>query len=508
MQAPLIEQFVFNEQTLQAIVEHLPQAVVLVDTDGRLVLANGAAEALFGFNVSTVRDGNHLTYGSMFLADGITPCPKDELPLSRALAGDAIQDQELFLRSNRCPDGRWIAANATPLRNGESKLIGAMLICQDRSQAREAEAHREILLRAARESETQHRLLSESVPQLVWTCRPDGYCDYLNSRWVEYTGVLEGRHHGDGWLDVLHPDDRERVLEAWATAVEGGRPYDVEYRIRNAEGGYRWFKARGLPFRDADGRLVRWFGTSTDIDDQKRIEQKLARQSAELARSNADLQQFAYIAAHDLREPLRTIGSFTQLLTRNLPEEVRSSTSDLTDHIGAGVARMDALIGGLLSYATISAADPKQTRVDCGAVLRSALLDLDTSIQETDSEIISQPLPMVLGDKFALVRLFENLIGNALKYRSGEPPRIEIWAEAEDAYWRFAVKDNGLGIDARYHEQIFGLFTRLHGRRFSGIGLGLAYCKKIVEKHHGRIWVESASGEGATFFFTLPADNA
>lgn len=502
-QAQLIEQLVFGEQTLRSIVDHMPDALIVADREGSFVLFNAAATELLGAGTRDVGNQDSTAFG-VFLADGVTLCPSGDLPLTRALSGESVRNCELFIRNAVKPQGMWVNASASPLRDSQGALIGAVLVCHDATERKTAEIYRDLPLRAVLESEAQHRLLSESVPQLIWTCRPDGYCDYLNTRWVEYTGVPEEQQHGDGWMNALHPDDRARARQAWLAAVNTNEPFDVEYRIRNVDGVYRWFKARSLAFRDMSGKVVRWFGTSTDIDDQKRIEQKLARQSEELARSNADLQQFAYIAAHDLREPLRTIGSFTQLLARKLPEDVKFTTRELTEHIGAGVARMDALIGGLLSYAMVSTTDRSPTLVDCEAVLRAALLDLEASVCETRGVVVCTSLPTVSGDETSLLQLFQNLIGNALKYRGAEPPRIEISAENCGTCWRFRVQDNGLGIDAKYHEEIFGLFTRLHGRQFAGIGLGLAYCKKIVEKHHGRIWVESAVGKGSTFYFTLP----
>ncbi len=506
-----IAQFVFSDETLRSIIEYMPEAIAVVDCEGHFVVFNGAARDILGIEPGTEPRGAAADQCSVacgvFLTDRVTPCPSEDLPLTRALRGEAVQDRELFIRNADKSRGCWVHASASPLRDADGVLIGAVLVYRDVSEQKEAELQRDLLHRAVLESEEVHRLLSESVPQLVWRCRADGYCDYLNSRWEEYTGLPETEHLGFKWINALHPDDRERTREAWLAAVRGERAYDIEYRMRNAEGAYRWFKARASAVHDSSGHIARWFGTSTDIDDQKRIEQKLAEQSEVLARSNAELQEFAYIVAHDLREPLRTIGGFTQLLARKLPEDVKAARGDLLRHIEGGVERMDALIGGLLAYAVVSATEAERRPVACDSVLQSALLDLEGTVRETGATITSEPLPTVLGDEIALLQLFQNLIGNALKYRGTEAPRIEISAEQCGAYWQFRVKDNGLGIAREYHEEIFGLFKRAHSRKFEGIGLGLAYCKKIVDKHRGRIWVESEPGSGSTFFFTLPVQS-
>lgn len=499
-----VAQFVFSDETLRSIIEYMPEAIAVVDCEGRFVLFNRAAAQILPTGPQDVATGS-LSEG-VFLPDRVTRCLPEDLPLARALQGESVRDRELFMRNAHKPRGCWVHASASTLRDSDGALIGAILVYRDVSERKEAELQRDLLHRAVLESEEVHRLLSESVPQLVWRCRADGYCDYLNSRWEEYTGLPETEHLGYNWINALHPDDRERTREAWMAAVRGECAYDIEYRMRNADGEYRWFKARASAVHNSSGQIVRWFGTSTDIDDQKRIEEKLAQQSEVLARSNAELQEFAYIVAHDLREPLRTIGGFTQLLARKLPDDVKAARGELLRHIESGVERMDALIGGLLAYAIVSGKEAERRPVACDSVLQSALLDVAGTVQETEATIISGPLPTVLGDEIALVQLFQNLIGNALKYRGTEPPRIEIRAEQCGACWQFQVKDNGLGIDREYHEEIFGLFKRAHSRKFEGIGLGLAYCKRIVEKHRGRIWVESEPGKGSTFFFALPAE--
>ncbi len=356
---------------------------------------------------------------------------------------------------------------------------------------------------ALRESEERYRLLAESVPQLVWSCDANGQCDYLSSQWGAYTGIPEADQLGYAWLQVVHPEDRERAFEIWREAVEGRGEYDLDYRIRRYDGEYRWFKTRGRLLRSAMGGISKWIGTCTDVDDQVRAER-------ELRRANQDLEQFAYSASHDLREPIRNVTLYSQLLQRRYSGKLDSDGEQCLDHVIEGSKRINLLVDDLLAYAKAAIENDRKDEdevSDANAVLKDALSILSVSIQENDAAITSQPLPTIRIKQAPLEQLFQNLVGNAIKYRKDdEPPRVDVSASRDGAHWRFAVKDNGIGIDPRYQTLIFGLFKRLHGRgKYGGTGLGLAICQKIVDRYGGRIWVESQPGEGAIFYFTLPA---
>ena len=241
---------------------------------------------------------------------------------------------------------------------------------------------------------------------------------------------------------------------------------------------------------------------------EERVAERTAaaeQKTAELQRSNQELEQFAYVASHDLQEPLRAVRSFTQLIEERIRPTLDSETTVYFDQVLGGVARMHALINDLLSYARVGRTTLTRGRVDFGAVLEAALADLGPSLKECDGRVMHGPMPVVVGDGDRLGQLIRNLITNAIRFRSSEPPRIEISAERRGDGWQFAVRDNGIGIDPRHHERIFVIFQRLHGRDRPGTGIGLAICRKIVEMYGGKIWVQSELGKGATFFFTLPA---
>jgi two-component system sensor histidine kinase/response regulator len=243
-----------------------------------------------------------------------------------------------------------------------------------------------------------------------------------------------------------------------------------------------------------------------------RLEQEIAtveRQARELARSNEELERFAYIASHDLQEPLRTVQSYTQLLARRYENKLDASAQEFIGFITEGVSRMQSLIVDLLSFSRLNSQGRKPEPLAGDSVLEEALSGLQVFIGENGAEITSDPLPTVVADRSQLRQVFQNLVSNAIKFRRDEPPRIHVGARRDGPDWVFTVRDNGIGIEPRHFERIFVVFQRLHSRdRYPGTGIGLALCKRIVENHGGRIWVESQPGHGSTFCFTLPAAEA
>jgi signal transduction histidine kinase len=243
-----------------------------------------------------------------------------------------------------------------------------------------------------------------------------------------------------------------------------------------------------------------------EITERKRSEEELARRTRELARSNAELEQFAYVASHDLQEPLRMVTSYVQLLARRYAGRLDADADQFIAYAAEGAIRMQTLICDLLALSLVEAGRDEMAEVDSGAALKQAMERLNHEIGEQEAVITHDPLPTVVADDTQLGRLFEHLLGNAIKFRGEEPPRVSVKAERSGSNWLFSVSDNGIGIEPEYFDRIFRLFQRLNNReQYPGTGIGLAECRKIVERHGGGIWVESEPGSGATFFFTLPA---
>jgi len=349
------------------------------------------------------------------------------------------------------------------------------------------------------ESEGRFRQLANAMPQIVWSADADGRFDYYNERWYEYSGFPRDSLSEDGWEPIVHPSDRATCTEKWNASIASGEPYHTEHRFWDrTERRWRWFMGRALPARDLTGAIIKWFGTWTDIDDQKRVED-------ELRRANQDLEQFAYSASHDLQEPLRSIKIYGELLYNRYGGKLDGQAFEFLDYLRSGASRMESLVRDLLAYTQVSRLEAIEA-ADAGEALAATLANLDGAIYESGATVTYGPLPTVQVHTTHLRQLFQNLIGNAIKYSRPETETvIHVSCERQNASWVFSVRDNGIGISPEYKERIFGLFKRLHtGDEYSGTGIGLAICQRIVERYRGRIWVESEPGEGSTFFFSIP----
>jgi len=513
----------------------------------------------------------------------------------------------------------------------------------------------------AEANERALRSLSENIPQQIWTATPDGALDFVNAVTVKYFGGSAEDVLGGGWQAMVHPDDLPSAVVRWTHSLGSGDEYVVEFRLRRADGEYRWHLGRALPQRDTEqgpshGKIARWIGTNTDVHDRrllterqlelelrdrqvrhmalradvsaalsagdlgkmlssvaaavlqhlavstvevwtvdamgqslelgaqagavrhapdarvalgagdvgriagsqapvleggfagyplvlaersvgvvavygavelapdmleavasvadtlaqgierKRAEDALALHVRELARSNAELERFAYVASHDLQEPLRMVGSYTQLLGRRYQGKLDSDADEFIAFAVDGVERMRALINDLLAFSRVGTRSAEMAPVALAVPLAEAMANLQIALKESAAEVVVAELPTVTADVRQLVQLFQNLMGNALKFSGDGKPRIEVGAERIGDEWRISVRDHGIGIDPAFFDRLFVVFQRLHNRsQYAGNGIGLAICKKIIERHGGRIWVESSLGDGATFYFTLRA---
>ncbi|MGD9714984.1 MAG: PAS domain-containing protein, partial [Thermomicrobiales bacterium] len=362
-----------------------------------------------------------------------------------------------------------------------------------------------------RDSEERFRFLAQAVPQIVWITRPDGYHEYYNGRWYDYTGLTPEESIGYGWSKPLHPDDLERSKLRWEQSTNTGEEYEIEYRFRRSDGEYRWFLGRALPVRDETGQIVRWFGTCTDIDDKKRqaetlenlilertlklreeieeriaAEKKVAEMVTELRRSNGELEQFAYVASHDLQEPLRKIQAFGDRLTVRCREILDDQGRDYIDRMQSSAARMQQLINDLLVYSRVSTRGQQIRMVDLNETAQNVASDLEGRILQAGSgaRVDIGPMPTVPADALQMRQLLQKLIGNALKFsRPNVPALVTVSARLIDGddgqKCRIEVADNGIGFDEQYLDRIFQVFQRLHGRgTYEGTGVGLAICRK------------------------------
>ena len=352
--------------------------------------------------------------------------------------------------------------------------------------------------KALEESEERFHDLADNIPNLAWMADATGWIFWYNTQWFDYTGTTLEEMKGWGWQKVHHPDYIESITEEWESNIKAGKPYDNIFPLKGKDGKYRWFLTRVTPIRDEQGKLLRWFGTNTDITELKQSEE-------ELKRSNIELERFAYVSSHDLQEPLRMVTLYSQLLERRYKDNLDNDANDFIEYIVEGAIRMRQLIDDLLEYSRVTSQAKEFEKVDLEKVLDVVLHNLAMPIQENNVTIFHDSLPTVFVDKNQMVQVFQNLINNAIKFHGQNTPNIYISTQKDDQKWKFAVKDNGIGIEQKHQKQIFKVFKRLHTREeYPGTGIGLSITQKIISHHGGQIWVESEPGKGSKFYFTIP----
>lgn len=429
---------------------------------------------------------------------------KDKELASRLLQGSIpyFSMEKRYIRK----DGRiiWINLTASMVRSQDGKPLSFLGMIEDITERKRAEE-------ALRKSEERLKKSEEIAGLGSWEL--DVVENILTwSDEVYRIFGLQPREFGatyQAFLDAVHPDDRAAVDNAYSVSVkEGKNTYEIEHRVvRKSTGEVRYVHEKCEHFRDESGRIVRSVGMVHDITGHKHAEQERERLLSELQRSNKELEQFAYIASHDLQEPLRMVASYVQLLEHKYKGRLDEHADKYIHYAVDGAARMQKLIEGLLAYSRISRRGAEFKPVDLNTVFSAAISNLSVTIRESHAGVSKDDLPTVSGDETQLVQLFQNLIGNGIKYgKKGQTAQVQVSAKREGQYYTVSIRDNGIGIESKYYDTIFQIFQRLHSDdEYTGTGIGLALCKRIVERHCGRIWVESVPGEGSVFLFTIPA---
>lgn len=387
----------------------------------------------------------------------------------------------------------WIKESGVPRFDAAGTFLGYRGTGADITAAMESAHRMHMLTRAVEQS-----------PVSVVITDLDRNIQYVNPKFLEATGYAQDDVLGNKpslLKSGLTPEDHYQDLNA---TLERGEQWRGEFVNRRKDGSLYWEQASIQPIRNLEGRVTNYLGIKVDITQRKLAEERHQALLAELKRSNQDLEQFAYVASHDLKQPLRQISSFATLLERRLGETADGDVRDYLNYLTDGAKRMQALVNDLLDYSRVSHRPLHNDDVDMNQIVAAALSLLQAPIAESAARIECGTLPPVRGDRSQLEHLLQNLVGNALKYRAADrPPVIMIACDDQGV---FSVADNGIGIPADQAERVFMIFQRLHAAQaYEGTGIGLAVCRKIVERHGGRIWLESAgAGQGSTFFFTLP----
>jgi PAS domain S-box-containing protein len=476
-----------RHELVEAVVESAPNAIVVVDLDGSIVLVNRQAEQLFGYAREDLfgrsvdmlvpdRYRGHHTYRTGFMSE----------PRKRAM-GAGRDLYALHRDGGEVP----VEIGLTPIHTPQGSFVLSSIV--DITERRRAEE--------------RFRMAVEASPNAMVMIDSKGRIVLVNTETEAVFGYTRAELLGQSVemlvpprFRVSHPSYRGRFFAAPQPRPMGaGRDL---YGLRK-DGTEIPVEIGINPIETDDGLMV--LSAIVDITQRKRAERALAAQAEELARSNAELEQFAYVASHDLQEPLRAVAGCLQILQQRVEGKLDARDNELVTHAVEGATRMQQLIDGLLALSRVGTRGGKFEPVDLNDALHAAIENLSSAIAETGATITPCELPTVVADKTQMIQLFQNLLGNALRYRAaGRAPVIDVGADADVRGWTIRVRDNGIGIEPQHFERIFRVFQRLHTRtRYPGTGIGLSICQKIVERHGGRIWVESEPDRGSTFLFHL-----
>lgn len=481
------------ERLLYRIVNSVPAAIYVRDNMGKVVLENSEYQRIRPFlskqmNRSQKDENGHAVLNKTEL---------ESLEFEKSVETEAtvsIRDEP-----------RTYLQSTFPLFDGNHNAIGVCGLWFDITVKKRFQ---DLLV----ESQQNFRTLADGVPAIVWSADSDGKIDYFNKRWFEYTGLGEKESLGLGWTQVVHHEDLEQTQSAWAKSLKTGHQFSIQHRVLGADGIYRWHLVRGLPALLGSKKVQKWFGSSIDIDEQKKksetLEKLVADRTQALLQSNRELEAFTYSVSHDLRAPLRSMDGFSQLLLEKYSDSIDETGKTYLNKVRNASRNMAGIIDDLLTLSRISRTEIVRENVDLSEVVRMLLEEKRANDSHRKVDIRIEPGITVLGDTSLLRIALNNLVENAWKYTSKKnQARIDFFSERKNDQRVFVVRDNGAGFDMQHADSLFKAFHRLHSAaEFPGTGIGLITVQRIVERHGGSIWAYAEPDKGASFYFTLEAE--
>lgn len=503
------------------IVQGLPVAVFTCDAEGKIMLYNSKAIDLWGKEPKVSQDVWY-QFWKIYKING-TALTENETALSKILRGVTAKVSEDLLLENINGKRRIIKFYPQAIFDNGGKIIGAVNMLIDITESQIAE-------QKLRESEARFRIVADTAPVMIWMTDVNGNCIFINKNWSKFTGIAINDALKNGWTSVVHKDDIEGTSAAFKKAHVNYSSYMHELRIKRKDGNYNWILDHAVPRYSPEGEFLGYIGSSIDIEKEKNIKQQLEnhvkertvaleKSNNELLRINKELEQFAYVSSHDLQEPLRKIQTYSQLLSSKM-EDAKEEEKNYLLKINNSAQRMSCLIKDLLDFSRVSKIDEQFVDTDLNKMLKNIIDDFELLIKQRNVKINIQNLPIIKAIPVQLNQLFYNLISNAIKFSEEEPiidisfsiptkedfHHYKLGANIKNKkYIKITVKDNGIGFDQKYAEQVFIIFQRLNDRsKFAGTGIGLAICKKIIENHNGFIFAESVVNKGAKFSLFLP----
>jgi PAS domain S-box-containing protein len=521
-----------QREQLLVTLESISDGVIATDREGRVTFLNPVAQALTGCTGAEAQGRPLEAVFRIANAEIREPVENPVASVLRTGQVVGLANHTVFL--DKGGTERPIEGSAAPIMDVKRVTSGVVLVFRDVSERKRwerfQENHQKELERqvqegiaALRSSEEQFRLLVEGTTDYaIFMLDPQGRVRSWNPGAGRIKGYRADEIIGQHFSCFYPAEDKAKAAHALEVARTTGRFEGEGWRVRK-DGSRFWANVILTALHDENGQLLGFSKITRELTEAKRAEEALRAVNADLEnrvrerthelrravedlnRSNLDLAQFAYAASHDLQEPLRAVSGCAQVLQRRYRGRLDERADELIAHTVDGVSRMQTLINGLLAYSRVGSRGRAFGATDCNAVLEGAVANLASAVAGAGAVVTHDLLPVVRADPGQLTQLFQNLVGNAVKFHGADPPRVHVGAGRRAGEWLFTVADNGIGIPAEYFERIFAVFQRLHTRdEFPGTGIGLALCKKIVERHGGRIWLESEPGRGSTFFFTIP----
>jgi PAS domain S-box-containing protein len=498
-----------SEERFRSAFSSASIGMAITDKDGRFVQVNEAFRKITGYSEQELLQLNY-----NFITHPEDRSEQVKGILINGLGENSYVKEKRYIRK----DGGtvWVRISGSFISDENGEVTNEIALAEDITI-------RNLAQQKLLESEIQFRQLADLVPQLIWTADHKGNTTYKNKRWDDYARPLTAVT--SDWLPMLHPDDLPKANQHWKFSVTTGEHFQTEFRLHETHSGkYRWFLAKAIPVTNKEGDILKWFGTCTDINYQKsmseQMESLVRQRTMELERSNDDLLQFAHIASHDLKEPLRKIMTFSSRINDELASSLPASAKKYLSKIELAASRMNRMIEGVLEYSVAGSEKLPVDIIDLSKVLHDVLLDLEVTIELKNAKVIFTDLPELRGVSILIHQLFYNLINNSLKFSKPDVTteiliehRLVEGAELfqltgnppEQRFHMLTISDNGIGFKEEQAARIFHTFTRLHSKdRYEGTGLGLALCRKIINRHQGYIIAEGKEGVGATFKIFLP----
>jgi len=495
-----------EQEHLNAVLDNMPVGVAVLDQDGIVLTTNKAAvefaglgqESVIGTRVDRVSVLKKVPGAHERIADN----------LQRARQGELIRYDTISVgASGETFD---MDFSVSPMRNADGVVTNLIMTSIDITARKEAEKQRAELTQALADQSRRLYEILANMPGMVWEASGDPsvlqHPTFVSEYALKLTGysVDEWISRPNMWIDIVHPDDRQLAMSDTSRIYEQGSGI-LRTRWITKDNRTIYIESHSSVFYDPGGKPIGVRGVTMDITARRQSDEALTQYSNELKRSNEDLQQFAYVASHDLQEPLRMVTSYLQLVSNRYSAKLDDDAREFIEYAVDGASRMKSLINDLLSYARVESRGAKFEVFQSREILDAALYNLQMTITEHNVQFKIGSLPEILGDTVQFTQLFQNLIANAIKFRREHTALIQIGATRQTDAWEFFVKDDGIGIEPQYLERIFVIFQRLHPRgKFDGTGIGLAICKRVVERHGGTIRAESTLGQGTTVYFTVP----